>query len=304
MANDTLIKGMLFNESVRMIAISGKGIVEEAKRIHGLSRVCTAALGRTLMITSMMGSMLKNDTEKVSCIVSGGGPAGNIVCTSSSDGAVKGYIEEPTLELPPTTDGKLDVSTAVGWFGKLTVVRDMSLKEPYVGTCAMVSGEIAEDFANYFTVSEQQPTLLYLGVRIDAESGDVRSAGGILVQPLPNCPDEYIDVLTAKASEISRFALMLETSDARSALDEIFDGAELCVTNELSPCFKCDCSRERLEKVLIALGRDELMDMIKTDGHAELTCHFCNEKYDFSCDELERLLFACTKNRTEDDDEI
>ena len=166
---DIIIRGLLADSTVKIMAISGKTLVEQARETHGLSRVCTAALGRTLMMTSMMGAQLKNADERVTAMLKGGGEAGNIVCTADWTGRVKGYVENPDLELPPAPNGKLDVALAVGWFGDLTVIRDMGLKEPYVGTCPIQSGEIAEDFARYFTVSEQQPSLVYLGVRVDAE---------------------------------------------------------------------------------------------------------------------------------------
>ena len=181
---DIIIRGLLADSTVKIMAISGKTLVEQARETHGLSRVCTAALGRTLMMTSMMGAQLKNADERVTAMLKGGGEAGNIVCTADWTGRVKGYVENPDLELPPAPNGKLDVALAVGWFGDLTVIRDMGLKEPYVGTCPIQSGEIAEDFARYFTVSEQQPSLVYLGVRVDAESGAVRAASGLLAHQL------------------------------------------------------------------------------------------------------------------------
>lgn len=182
---DRIIRGLLGQDTARFTAISGKDLCEKARRTHGLSRVCTAALGRTLLATVMMGTDLKDPRDRLTTIIKGGGPAGNIVCTAGNAGAVKGYIENPGLELPLGPDGKLDVSTAVGWFGELTVVRDLGMKEPYVGRCNLVSGEIAEDFAQYFVMSEQQPSLVYLGVRVDPQSGTVRAGGGLMIQPLP-----------------------------------------------------------------------------------------------------------------------
>jgi molecular chaperone Hsp33 len=258
---------------------------------HGLSRVCTAALGRTLLMTAMMGADLKSGHDKVTAIIKGGGPAGNIVCTGNSAGAVKGYIENPALELPLGPDGKLDVSSAVGWYGALTVLRDMGLKEPYTGRCAMVSGEIAEDFAQYFTSSEQQPSLVYLGVRVDSQTGKVRAGGGLLLQPLPHCPEETLDRLQAKAEGIQRLAAMLEEGlPLKDALSALFDGMDLRIVDELRPAFCCDCNRERLEKVLISLGREELRDMIEQEHGAELTCHFCNTIYRFDEAQLRALL--------------
>ncbi len=288
---DLIIRGLLADETVKIMAITGGALVEKARETHGLSRVCTAALGRTLMMTSMMGAQLKNEEERVTAMLKGGGEAGNIVCTADWTGRVKGYVENPGVELPPAPNGKLDVALAVGWFGDLTVVRDMGLKEPYVGTCPITSGEIAEDFARYFATSEQQPSLVYLGVHVDAQSGAVRAAGGLLVQPLPDCPNAVIDALTEKAKEIETLTSMLERGTSlQDALMQLFDGMGLEITACQHPEFRCDCSRERLERVLISLGEEELSDMIAQEHGAELTCHFCNQKYRFDENDLRRLL--------------
>ncbi len=288
---DTLIRGTLSDNAARFIAISGRELVEKARVTHKLSRVCTAALGRTLLITSMMGAELKSDDDKVTTIIKGEGMAGNLVCTSNRRAVVKGYIENPSLELPLTPQGKLDVALAVGWFGKLTVIRDHSMKEPYVGSCSMASGEIAEDFAQYFTLSEQTPSLVYLGVRVDTQTGAVRSAGGIIIQPLPGCSEAVIDALQAEVSSISELALRLDGEmELGEALEVILEDFSPNVLAVDTPAFECDCSIERLERVLISLGREELSDMIEKDGGAELTCQFCNKKYAFNSAELKRLL--------------
>lgn len=293
---DKIVRALMADDTVKLIAISGRDLCEKARELHGLSRVCTVALGRTLLVTDMMGAQLKGEDHKLTAIVKGGGPAGNIVCTADNRGHVKGYVEQPALELPLGPDGKLDVSMAVGWFGDLTVVRDLGMKEPYVGKCDMVSGEIAEDFAQYFTVSEQQPSMVYLGVRVDPHDGHVLAGGGIIVQPLPHCPDEVIDTLTEKAVEVKMLAGMLEEGiELEDALRKIFGGIDINFTESLSPEFRCDCSRERLERVLISLGHDELKDMMEKEKGAELTCHFCNKTYSFTEDELEDLLKEAVK---------
>lgn len=289
--SDKIIRGLIAEDTVNFIAISGKDLCEKARVTHKLSRVCTAALGRTLLVTDMMGAQLKTDDGKITSIVKGGGPAGNIVCTANSTGQVKGYVEVPDLELPLGPDGKLDVSMAVGWFGELTVVRDLGMKEPYVGRCDIVSGEIAEDFARYFTISEQQPSLVYLGVRVDPHNGSVKAGGGIMVQPLPHCPDEVIDALQEKAVAIKMLSGMLEEGiELEDALKRIFSDMDIRFTDTLTPEFRCDCSRERIEKVLISLGREELEDMMEKEHGAEITCHFCNTAYAFNEDELRNLL--------------
>ncbi len=291
MADDIILKGLLLDKTMRFTAISAKALVAEAQGIHHTSRVCTAALGRTLMAASMLGTELKAEDDRVTTIIKGGGPAGNIVCTARFDGAVKGYIENPEIELPLTPNGKLDVSMAVGWFGDLTVVRDMSLKEPYVGRAALVSGEIAEDFAQYFTVSEQTPSLVYLGVRVDGESGGVRAAGGLILQPLPGCPAEHIELAAQRAEAITNLCLLLDRGlSLEETLQEVLAGLKIDWTGSLTPRFLCDCSRERLERVVISLGTEEIEDIIEKDKGATLTCHFCNTAYSFNEQELRTLL--------------
>lgn len=290
MERDKLIRGLIENDTVNLIAITGRELVEKARQMHGLSLVCTAALGRTLLVTSMMGAQLKNETGSISCILKGGGAAGNIVAVGKPGGIVKGYIENPHIELPPAPNGKLDVALAVGWFGEMTVIRDLSLKEPYIGKCEIISGEIAEDFARYFTVSEQQPSLVYLGVNVEIEGGSVNGAGGLILQPLPNCPEEVLDRLTGRADEISKLTTMLCTGENLVASLEKALDTKINVTEEICPGFMCDCSRERLERVLISLRREELLDMIEKDHGAELSCHFCNVKYYFDENDLMKLI--------------
>ncbi|HWR18355.1 MAG TPA: Hsp33 family molecular chaperone HslO [Clostridia bacterium] len=291
MTNDVIIKGLILNRTMRFTAIDGKELVEEAHKVHSTSRVCTAALGRTLMAVAMMSMELKNENDRLTAIIKGGGPAGNIVCTARPNGLVKGYIENPELELPLAPNGKLDVSMAVGWFGDLTIVRDLSMKEPYVGRSELVSGEIAEDFARYFTISEQTPSLVYLGVRVNGESGEVLSAGGLMIQPLPGCPEQNIDLIMSHAQSIEKLSVLLENGlTLEESLQEMLTGLTIEKTETLTPRFLCDCSRERLERVLISLGKEELTDLIKTDGKATLNCHFCNTAYDFNETELRALL--------------
>ena len=287
--DDVILRGLLAGGRVKLMAISGKTLVETARQTHGLSRVCTAALGRTLMMTAMMGVQLKNEDERVTAILKGGGAAGNIVCTARPDGTVKGYIENPSIELPPAPDGKLDVALAVGWFGDLTVVRDLSMKEPYTGTVPILSGEIAEDFAYYYTVSEQQPSLVYLGVMVDIESGETLSAGGLVLAPLPDCPEEAIAAMEALAGKIEGISKALVTRELEDVLTEIFEGLKLEFISSEHPAFLCDCSRERLERVLISLGKEELTGMIKEDRGAQLTCQFCNKVYEFDEEALAAL---------------
>jgi len=242
---DILLNALLLQGEIRVMAVSGKELVKEAQRVHALSRVCTAALGRQLMATAMMASQLKHEDESLTTILRGDGPVGNLVCTGRYGAKVKGYVANPGVELPPTPAGKLDVGGAVGREGKLTVVRDLYLREPYVGETSLVSGEIAEDFAQYFAVSEQQPGIVYLGVRVRPETGEVLSAGGLIAQPLPGCPDEALSALQDAAPAIAGLARMLEEKPLAEALAELFKDMELEITGELGPLWECDCSRER-----------------------------------------------------------
>lgn len=288
---DQILHALAADENVRIAAISAYDMVCGAKTLHGLSRVATAALGRQLMMTAMMASQLKNEGDRVSTILRGDGPAGNMVCTGAIGPVVKGYTSEPAVELPPTPEGKLDVGGYVGRTGRLTVVRDLPVGDPYVGVCNLISGEIAVDFAQYFTVSEQQPSLVYLGVRIDAASGEVRAASGVLVQPLPGCPDETIDDLQARAEAITTLTHRLDDGQTlETAAADLFSGLDFHVVKRFSPAYRCDCTRERIERALISVGAEELQDMIERDGGAEVKCHFCNAVYEFTATELSDLL--------------
>lgn len=299
---DKVIRGLLMEGSVNMTAISGKSVVEAARQAHGLSHVCTAALGRLLMQTAMMAVHLKNSSDNLTVILDGDGAAGRFVAVGHEGGRVKGYADFPEVELPLKDNGKLDVSGAVGSNGEIRVIRDLSLKEPYVGRCAITDGEIANDFANYFVVSEQQPSLVYLGVRVDPKTGEVRAASGLMLQPLPFCPERDIAALEQKAEEIPALTKMIEEGfSLEDALIELLGELHPEFTEKLTPVFACDCCREKIESALISLGRDELRDMIEKDGRAELTCRFCNRKYDFTKEELETLLKEAEAKERADD---
>ena len=279
--NDTILQGLLKHDTIRFAAITGRELVTEAQCIHALSRTATAALGRELLMVAMMAGQLKNDTDSVSAILSGGGPGGNLVCVGRKGPFVKGCAGDPACELPPKPNGKLDVGGYVGRNGKLTVVRDLSLKEPYVGMCHLVSGEVAE----------QQPSLVYLGVRLEPLSGQVLGAGGLLIQPLPDCPAEHVDYVMTKAEAIPHLTERLsEGENLRDIVLSLFPEGDVSFTEELHPAYRCDCSRERMERALMSLGREELSEIIEEDGQAELSCHFCNSRYTFTKAELLAIL--------------
>lgn len=303
MKKDVLWRALLSGGCIRLYAVSAKELVQQAKELHGLSRVCTAALGRQLMMTAMMAAQLKKEGQSLTTIVSGNGPAGNLVCTGGYGAMVKGYAARPEVELPLNCLGKLDVKGAVGTVGKLKVMRDLSMKEPYTGISDLVSGEIAEDFAHYFTVSEQQPSLVYLGVRVRPGDGQVLSAGGLVAQTMPGFPPEQTEravaLLEQRASAIGKLAERLELAPMADVLQALFYDMELDCLEQLEPKLHCDCSRERTERALVALGEKELSEMIEQDDGAELTCQFCNKAYHFTSEQLSALLLEAGGRRIE-----
>ncbi len=297
---DLILHGMLCGQTIRFSAIAGKQLVADAQATHSLSRVATAALGRQLLMTSIIASQLKNQTDTVTTVLAGNGPSGNLVCVGRYAGLVKGYATEPTVELPLRADGKLDVGGYVGHSGKLTVIRDLGMKDPYVGMCNLVSGEIAEDFAQYFTASEQQPSLVYLGVREEAETGKVIGAGGILIQPMPNCPDEEIAKVEGLAPVIPQLTKMLsEGATLEEAVEKLLAPLAPEITERIEPAYRCDCTRDRLERALLSIGEDELNDILAHEGEAELTCQFCLKRYHFDREDLTELLRAAKTEETD-----
>ncbi len=302
-SEDRIIRGLLMEGAVNMTAISGRGIVEAARQAHGLSHVCTAALGRLLMQTAMMSVQLKSASDNLTVIFDGDGAGGRFVAVGHEGARVKGYADYPSVELPLKDNGKLDVSGVIGKNGELRVIRDLSLKEPYVGRCAITDGEIANDFANYFVVSEQQPSLVYLGVRVDPATGEVRAASGLMLQPLPFCPERDIAALEAKAAEIPQLTKMIEDGfELEDALIELLGELHPEFTEKLMPEFRCDCSVGKIESALISMGRDELKDIIEKDGGAELTCRFCGRKYQFDRERLCALLEEAERRESADEE--
>lgn len=286
---DHIIRVTAANGYVRAFAASTTNLVEYARQIHNLSPVCSAALGRTLTASALMAVDLKTKINKLSIVINGDGPSGNIITVANSSGIVKGYVDNPYVDIPINNQGKLDVSGAVGK-GNITVIKDIGLKEPYVGKCKLVSGEIAEDIAYYFNASEQQPSLVALGVFVNPDL-TIRSAGGYIVQTLPGVDDEVIDRLENNAKELGPVSFQIDKGRTpEMMLQALFDSLDMKINDRINLSFECDCSRERLETLLLGLGKDELEDMIETDGHAEMICHYCNTKYFFSKDQLKVLL--------------
>ena len=262
-------------------------MARRAAEIHIPSSTALAAMSRTMTATAMLGVMMKDESASVTVTVAGDGPGGRITAVAHG-GNVKISMAHPQMDVPLKKDGHLDVGGLVGHHGRLTVIKDLGLKEPYIGQCALVSGELGEDFAQYFTVSEQQPSLVALGCLV--HEGYCLSAGGVLVQAMPGCSEELLEQLELRSVFFS--AISREVADV--ALEDLarswFDGLDMHLLSREKVDYQCDCSREKMEKALIALGREELRQMIDEDGGAELTCHFCRTAHRFTGQELEELL--------------
>ena len=293
---DEIVRMITGDGSVKAIAISGKDLVERARQIHKTLPVATAALGRTLMGCSMMGAMLKEEDGSITLRIKGDGPLGAIVTAADSEGNVRGYVQNAQVELPLKTPGKLDVGGAVGADGTLTVIKDIGLKEPYIGSVELVSSEIAEDLTAYFASSEQVPTACALGVLVDTDQS-VHSAGGYIVQLLPGADDKVIDQLEEAVRRLGPVSELLgEGVDAEGLLNRLLDGMEPQLLERSAVTYKCYCSRDRVSQAVISLGKAELKDMIEKEGSADLTCQFCDQVYHFSKEELEELLESATKD--------
>ena len=287
---DTVLRYLAYDNQVAITAASMKDTVSQAVAFHKLSPLCAAALGRLLTAASIMACQLKNEKDMLTIMVNGDGEIGTLMACSNGRFEVKGYVENPYAERP-LKNGKFDVGGAVGK-GTLTVIKDIGLKEPYSGQVELVSGELAEDIASYFLISEQTPTALSLGVMADKTG--IRRAGGLLVQPLPFCSEDTIRDLEKRTDLIAAFPDMLDSMAIESATNLVFEDAGLMHIQQNTVRYFCDCSRERLQKVLISLGKKELHDIIEEDGHAEITCRFCDKIYQFHAKELSQLLKNAT----------
>lgn len=286
---DQIVRAIAKNSPVKAMAISARDMVERARAIHDCWPVAAAALGRLLMAASMMGAAMKEEAGAVTLRVKGGGPLGALTAVSDSRGNVRGYVQNPAVDVPRKAKGKLDVGAAVGCNGELTVIRDLGLKEPYIGSVQLVGGEIAEDVAAYFVESEQVPTACALGVLI-APSQTVQAAGGYLIQLLPGADETVVSAVERGVTHLGAVSARLDAgTDPLGLLREVLDEFDLEVL-ETSPIeYRCYCTRERVSRALISLGRAELDALIKEQGGAELTCQFCDEVYRFNAQELGAL---------------
>lgn len=276
--------------SAFVIAADTSDMVRKMEEIHKTSAVVTAALGRLITASSMMGDMLKGEEDSITLRLNGNGPAGSLIAVSDSHGNARGYVQNPVVELPLNDKGKLDVKGAVGTNGYLYVLKDIGLKEPFVGTTEIVSGEIAEDITNYFAVSEQTPSVCALGVLVNPDL-TVNCAGGFIIQLLPGCPEEMISNIENALSDIPSITQMLSSG---MSTDDIairaMKGIKLDKLDEYETCYKCDCSRERVEKALISTGIDSLKEMADSDDDTTVECHFCDKVYKFTPNDIKNII--------------
>ena len=286
---DVLIRATAASDHIRAFAVSSRGVTEEARKRHGLSPVASAALGRVMAAALMMGIDLKNETDKMTIQYDCDGPIGGITVTADAHGYVKGYVDVPEVLLPPTAAGKLDVGGAVGK-GVLRVMKDIGLKDTYNGTVEIRTGEIGEDLAYYFAVSEQIPSVVSLGVLVGREDGSIRRSGGFLIQLMPDCPEETAAELEEVCLELPPVTALLEEGlTPEQILERVLGRWDLRIHDRTPVGFHCDCSRERVEKALIAMGEVELNSLIRDGKPVTLNCGFCNTDYTFTVPELREL---------------
>lgn len=289
--NSYILRGHAKDYSVRIFAADTKSLVEKTRTTHGSSPVATAALGRTLTAGSMMGTMMKGEKDKLTITLRGKGPIGNVVVVGNSKGIVKGYVSNPQIDLPLRPDGKLDVGGAIGTDGEIVVVKDLGMKEPYIGKYELVTGEVADDLTAYFAYSEQQPSAVALGVLIDTDCS-VKAAGGFIVQIMPEANEDTISKLERNLNKIPSLSFMMGDGMTIEQIVEILM-AEIPyeISDKIPVDFVCDCHRERIEQVLISLGKEELVRLRdEEDEKVEVVCHFCNEKYNFERHHLDEII--------------
>ncbi len=281
-------KYLACNETVRVMAVDATEMVQEIRKIHNLSNVATAALGRLVIVAAMIASTLKNEDDRLTLQIKGEGELGNLVVCANQKLHIKAYVSNPNVEIPLTKEGKLNVGGAVG-AGTLTVIKDIGLKEPYIGTCELLTGEIGDDFAYYFNVSEQTPSVVSVGVLIGKDNS-VSNAGGFIIQPLPECDEKTIDSLE---SINIKLPAMTELMSDNKTIDDIVKEAtgdeEIKTIFEADAKIKCDCSSKRIENTIVALGKQDALNICDKQGKIEVACNFCNKKYTYSKEEVENL---------------
>lgn len=288
--SDKLVRGTAHNGDIRVIGAITTDLVNEAVKIHGTTPTASAALGRLLTAGSLMGAMLKSDKDKLTLKIDGGGEARGVVVNSYADASVKGYIGNPLVDLSPNAKGKLDVGGAIGKDGELLVIRDMGLKEPYVGRVPIYTGEIGDDIAYYYTVSEQVPSAVAVGVLVDKDL-TIKAAGGFIIQMMPGADEMLADILTYRLEEIAPITTLIASGKGiDEILQYIFEDMDLKLLQTTIPKYNCDCSRERVERALISIGKDELSKIAEDNKTEEIKCQFCEKKYSFTPEDINKIL--------------
>ena len=292
---DKLVRAISSDGSVQAVAVSTREMTERARNIHTTLPVATAALGRTLAAASMMGNALKGEGASLTLQIKGGGPLGTVLAVSDAEGNVRGYVQNPHVDIPLRPDGKLDVGSAVGFDGNLTVIKDIGMKEPYIGSVQLLGGEIAEDLAAYFVESEQIPTACALGVLVDRDQS-VKVAGGYIIQLLPGASEDTIIKVEGGVMAAGAVTGLLDKNDDPEAmLREVLSDFDIEILESSPIEYRCYCSRDRVERALISLGKDELEGILAEQGGCELTCQFCDEIHRFSAEELRALIDGIAK---------
>lgn len=287
--NDYIVRATAANSQIRAFAATTRNVVETARAAHNTSPVATAALGRLLTAGALMGSMMKNDSDVLTIQIKCDGPIEGLTVTADVNGNVKGYVENPCVMLPPSKKGKLDVASALN-LGVLSVIKDMGLKEPYVGQTILVTSEIAEDLTYYFATSEQVPSSVGLGVLMEKDN-TVKQAGGFIVQVMPFVEDAVVDKLEKNIAKIDSVTSMLEAGyTPEKILETVLEGMDVEFTDTMPTQFHCNCSKDRVEKALISIGKKDIQEMIDEGKEIEMHCHFCNTSYQFTVDELKDVL--------------
>ncbi len=286
---DKITRFLAYNGKISIVCANTTNLVEEARKIHKLSPVATAALGRLLTITAIMANEMKNKTDKLTIQIKGNGEIGTMLATADNTPKIKGYVANPYIDLPLNEFGKLDVGKAVGQEGYINVIKDIGLKEPYIGISPLTSGEIADDFTNYFINSEQRQSAVALGVLVDKNG--VKQAGGYLINPMPDATDEEITKVEKAIFEAGAISKMLDENLSLLEIAKKVTGDKnvRIIEDNSTPEYKCECSKKRFEEGLATIGKEEINDIIKKEGKAELICHFCNKKYEFNKEELEEI---------------
>ena len=284
-----IIRAVAGDDFIKIAVIEARDIVERARQIHGLSPTACAALGRTLCATSLMGNMMKEADASVTVRINGGGPMGSVLAVSDCEGNVRGYVSEPGCDLPLRSDGKLNVGGAIGTDGTMTVIKDIGLREPYVGSVNLISGEIAEDLSAYYVESEQIPAACGLGVLVDTDL-TIRAAGGFIVQLMPGAPDGLIEKLEDNIFFMDQLTTILDEDGMEEIMAQVLKGLEPRILEESEVEYRCYCSRERVAEALQSIGAEALADIAEQGGDTEVGCQFCDKTYSFSPDDIRALI--------------